>query len=1436
MRIGVFISAAKNSGGIYQYSSSILKALNNWDTDNEFAIIKFPRNKLPLEAQLGYNWSELTIDPSIALNRNVEQHLSGDGLDLIHPGINPKAEAFFKKHHIDFLIFPAPSSVAFEWGLPYIMAIHDLQHRLQPQFPEVSAGNIWKSREYLFRNGVRYAEAIMVDSEVGKEDVLYCYGDYITPDRIYQLPYLPFYQPDSVEKNEIRKHQIQKKYDLPKNFLFYPAQFWLHKNHSILIYALYILRTVHKVDIPLVLVGSNSGGPKEEAREYVYKKAMILAEQLGVKDLVRYLGYIPDEDMPFLYAMAKALTMPTFFGPTNIPFLEAWAFGCPVITSDIRGIREQVGDAGLLVDPKNAVAMAEGILKIGSDQDLRNELINRGYTRANSYTSNNFAAKLYTIIEDVKHQIQVNSKFSCRNENDRALKITDCKADSENYLVSAIVSTYNSEKYLRGCLEDLKAQTISDQLEIVVVDSGSEQNEGAIVKEFQKKYSNIKYIKTENRETVYQAWNRGIKAASGKYITNANTDDRLHPDAMNRLAKTLETRHDVDIVYADSLITRTENANWKNPRAPRIFKWPDYNYRLLFDVCFLGPNPMWRKSLHEKHGYFDESYKSAGDYEFWLRIAKHGTRMLHLREALSLYLENPKSISLSQPSISWEESERARNSHWPPEWGKRPPTRWRSFEVDYKPAGHSFALSKKSSKKVLIACDYFWPSIGGVELYVAELGVKLQEQNYQVEIATRWLPERKSTQHRGLKIHQFKCDENLSAPITIKTINEFRLLILNGDFDTVIVLTQPDNWVGISMVDLPKPRPNIILLPSINIESIIEWEKTNRVPIISRVLRAADQLVSVSENGYDVQFFKTFGLNYHFIPHAVEQNATPDDFYVTYGFNRKLPLLVMVANFWPVKNHIGLLEHMARFDGEWQFAMIGHPVSHLKEYYNLVVSHAQKDSRVRIISGLPREQAAAAIRDADLLLVPSKGESAGPLVVLQAMSYGTPWIATPECNAVRDEAGGIISALSGFSNIINYLITQPNERKALGQLGQAHWQSCFTWNQTFPSFISLIEGKAVATNLAEAERIKSENLYLQNRITRAAYSPVSSNRDISVIISTFNRSTTLRKCLDALAEQTLGMEKFEVIVCDDGSTDRTELEVKNYQAPYKLLYLKQANKGPASARNMGIRSATGTYLLFINDDSIAEPDLLEQHLHRLIQKQDQRVAVLGKFTLLPDYTRSLFGYTIENSDLLFEYNKMQPEQLHDYRFFYTGNISIARAAVLDVGMFDENFCGPAAEDIELGYRLQKMGYNVFYEPKCIAWHNHELSIENFCKTNLTRGYGAITLYAKHPELCWFKNSGGQIIDRWKQEVDNFSSKINDVIQIVRTLNDVKSGNGDSSFTSADVNKIYTSLKFMFQYYMQKGYLSNPELNGLISNQTRFPNKHDNVNGIEATYP
>jgi len=137
----------------------------------------------------------------------------------------------------------------------------------------------------------------------------------------------------------------------------------------------------------------------------VFRSVQEAMRRLGLEERVLSLGYVPDGDMSALYAGAVALIMPTFFGPTNIPVLEAWSFGCPVLTSDIRGIREQVGDAAVLVDPRSVESIADGIRRLWTDEGLRAALAERGRRRLQSYTPADFRARLADILDEAKARI-----------------------------------------------------------------------------------------------------------------------------------------------------------------------------------------------------------------------------------------------------------------------------------------------------------------------------------------------------------------------------------------------------------------------------------------------------------------------------------------------------------------------------------------------------------------------------------------------------------------------------------------------------------------------------------------------------------------------------------------------------------------------------------------------------------------------------------------------------------------------------------------------------------------------------------------------------------------------------------------------------------------------------------------------------------------------
>lgn len=215
---------------------------------------------------------------------------------------------------------------------------------------------------------------------------------------------------------------------------------------------------------------------------------------------------------------------------------------------------------------------------------------------------------------------------------------------SYNPLVSAIVSTYNSESFIEGCIHDLLNQTLfkKNELEIIVIDSASQQNEGLIVKKLMESHPQITYLRTPQRETIYGAWNRGIRLAQGKYITNANTDDRHKKDALEILAQTLESDPTISVAYADQLITNIPNQTFETATATNCFRWPQFSKDTLMEYCCIGPQPMWRNSIHTvQNMFFDEKFEIAGDYDFWLKIAKNHN-FLKIDKILGLYYRSPK--------------------------------------------------------------------------------------------------------------------------------------------------------------------------------------------------------------------------------------------------------------------------------------------------------------------------------------------------------------------------------------------------------------------------------------------------------------------------------------------------------------------------------------------------------------------------------------------------------------------------------------------------------------------------------------------------------------------------------------------------------------------------------------------------------------------------
>jgi glycosyltransferase involved in cell wall biosynthesis len=211
--------------------------------------------------------------------------------------------------------------------------------------------------------------------------------------------------------------------------------------------------------------------------------------------------------------------------------------------------------------------------------------------------------------------------------------------------VSAIVSAYYAEKYIESRLANLFNQFPPPEI-IVIAQKGSKEAEIA------KAHDDIIWILTEDIPTIYAAWNIGIRAANGEYITNANCDDSIYAGTYAAMALHLDMNDHIALVYGDNDLQMGSST--------RLHKRMEGGYDVLKKYCFVGPFPMWRRSLHDKYGLFDERYKICGDYEYWLRIARAGEKFDHFSWPVGLYLKRADSLEHRNQSIATSEAKRIR--------------------------------------------------------------------------------------------------------------------------------------------------------------------------------------------------------------------------------------------------------------------------------------------------------------------------------------------------------------------------------------------------------------------------------------------------------------------------------------------------------------------------------------------------------------------------------------------------------------------------------------------------------------------------------------------------------------------------------------------------------------------------------------------------------
>ena len=391
INIAIFVSSKMESGGGHQYEYMVLNILKKYHKNSSIVLKIYGFN---VEKKI--NFPDLDVDITI-VKENIFQKkhrisLSNSFFYKFFSKIKMNFCSIERKlinDKIDLVYFLSPSSIPQALNnIPYIFTLWDLGHLEELEFPELTNDRIFESRELMYTKSLKKAFKVIVDSAYSKQYTINKYN--LDEKRIEVLKFLPNIR---VADNE-EFIDIKNIYNIKNDYVFYPAQFWAHKNHMYILKAIKILREKKNIDLDVIFSGSNKGN-----LDYILNKA----KQFGVDDLIHYVGFVPNSQIPYLYKQSLSLVMPTYLGPTNIPPLEAFFYKSPVCYSDKPSFREQVGDAAFYMNLKDPNSLVENIITIKNNKELVDYKVHKGLEIISSWREEDFYKSLKTIFGEYQY-------------------------------------------------------------------------------------------------------------------------------------------------------------------------------------------------------------------------------------------------------------------------------------------------------------------------------------------------------------------------------------------------------------------------------------------------------------------------------------------------------------------------------------------------------------------------------------------------------------------------------------------------------------------------------------------------------------------------------------------------------------------------------------------------------------------------------------------------------------------------------------------------------------------------------------------------------------------------------------------------------------------------------------------------------------------------
>ena len=222
---------------------------------------------------------------------------------------------------------------------------------------------------------------------------------------------------------------------------------------------------------------------------------------------------------------------------------------------------------------------------------------------------------------------------------------------TKNYKVSCFSVIYKVEVFIQGLIENILEQEDFENIEFIFINPSSPDKSKDILLPYLEKYTNFKLIDLDSDPGLYECWNICVKESSSDIVTNWNPDDRRTADSIKSLTNALILLKDYDLVYGLTLTTKNKNEEIKDCESQSIFSAESFSVKSLFFNNSPHCMPVWRKIIHEKVGYFDNSYVSAGDGDMWLRAAIDGSKFFFLKKIIGSYYESDLTVSRNKDNL-----------------------------------------------------------------------------------------------------------------------------------------------------------------------------------------------------------------------------------------------------------------------------------------------------------------------------------------------------------------------------------------------------------------------------------------------------------------------------------------------------------------------------------------------------------------------------------------------------------------------------------------------------------------------------------------------------------------------------------------------------------------------------------------------------------------